>query len=174
MARGEFISEGPNLVQRIDDFSMTGDFTGNIVGQDPLLGPLGDNGGTTLTHALLPESPAIDAGSAEGLSVDQRGFARHLDLLAVSNGGDASDIGAFEYGAEAESGGVQLSFRKEANGDVTVLLTGKTGRFWTVRATADFVNWETLGVVTTEEGSGEITDHGSSAYSGRFYSATAY
>lgn len=34
----------------------------NIVGQDPLLGPLADNGGPTRTHALLPGSPAINAG----------------------------------------------------------------------------------------------------------------
>ena len=30
---------------------------------DPLLGPLQDNGGPTHTHALLPGSPAIDAGA---------------------------------------------------------------------------------------------------------------
>ena len=29
---------------------------------DPMLGPLQDNGGPTLTHALLTGSPAIDAG----------------------------------------------------------------------------------------------------------------
>ena len=34
---------------------------GNI-NSDPLLGPLEDNGGFTLTHALLQGSPAIDAG----------------------------------------------------------------------------------------------------------------
>jgi hypothetical protein len=32
---------------------------------DPLLGPLADNGGPTETHALLPGSPAIDAGENE-------------------------------------------------------------------------------------------------------------
>jgi hypothetical protein len=36
------------------------------------------------------------------------------------------------------------------------------------------VNWETLGVVAMEDGSGEITDHGSSAHGDRFYAATAY
>ena len=30
--------------------------------RDPLLGPVQDNGGPTFTHALLPGSPAIDAG----------------------------------------------------------------------------------------------------------------
>ncbi|NEO87811.1 MAG: CHAT domain-containing protein [Spirulina sp. SIO3F2] len=36
---------------------------GNIIGQDPLLGPLADNGQSTLTHSLLPGSPAIGAGN---------------------------------------------------------------------------------------------------------------
>jgi hypothetical protein len=53
----------------------------NITGQDPLLGPLQNNGGPTFTMALLPGSPAIDAGDnslavdADGnpLTTDQRG-----------------------------------------------------------------------------------------------------
>ena len=35
---------------------------GDQINTDPLLGPLQNNGGPTLTHALLPGSPAIDAG----------------------------------------------------------------------------------------------------------------
>jgi hypothetical protein len=35
---------------------------GDQINTDPLLGPLQDNGGPTLTHAPLPGSPAIDAG----------------------------------------------------------------------------------------------------------------
>jgi predicted outer membrane repeat protein len=35
---------------------------GDQINTDPLLGPLQDNGGPTLTHMLLPGSPAIDAG----------------------------------------------------------------------------------------------------------------
>lgn len=45
---------------------------------DPRLAPLADNGGVTLTHALLPGSPAIDA-AMDGtchLITDQRGEAR--------------------------------------------------------------------------------------------------
>jgi hypothetical protein len=60
-------------------------------GADLKLGPLADNGGPTPTHALLPLSPAINAGSnPAGLSFDQRGagFARVI--------GSAADIGAFE------------------------------------------------------------------------------
>lgn len=62
---------------------------------DPLLAPLGDNGGPTLTHALLVGSPAIDAGTCTGpsgadVTEDQRGISRPQPA-----GGDC-DIGAFE------------------------------------------------------------------------------
>jgi len=64
---------------------------GDTLGGDPLLGPLAANGGTTLTHALLPGSPAIDAGSnLTGLTSDQRGG----NYVRVD--GAAADIGSFE------------------------------------------------------------------------------
>ena len=44
---------------------------------NPLLGPLATNGGPTLTQALLPGSPAIEAGAATaGITTDQRGLPR--------------------------------------------------------------------------------------------------
>src|SRR5690606_30241003 len=48
--------------------------TGNLVGVDPKLGPLADNGGATLTHLPLEGSPAIDTGDPAftGLTTDQR------------------------------------------------------------------------------------------------------
>jgi len=47
---------------------------------DPKLGPLADNYGATLTHALLPGSSAIDAGdNAAGPDTDQRGRPRPVD-----------------------------------------------------------------------------------------------
>jgi hypothetical protein len=50
--------------------------TDGVVG-DARLGPLADNGGPTLTHALLPGSPAIDAADAALCpATDQRGVAR--------------------------------------------------------------------------------------------------
>ena len=66
--------------------------TGNILNQDPDLQPLANNGGPTLTHALLASSPAVDAGN-EGSGVpdnDQRGegFPRVV--------GGGLDMGAFE------------------------------------------------------------------------------
>ena len=63
------------------------------VNTDPMLGLLADNGGPTLTHALDPASPAIDAGDsticagADVNGVDQRGFPRPSG---------ACDIGAYE------------------------------------------------------------------------------
>jgi len=60
-------------------------------GEDPMLAQLGNYGGPTPTHALIPGSPLIDAGAnPAGLTTDQRGagFAR------VANG--QADIGAFE------------------------------------------------------------------------------
>jgi predicted outer membrane repeat protein len=62
---------------------------GNI-DQDPVLGPLQDNGGFTQTMALGPGSPALDAGdNAYCPSTDQRGVTRPQ--------GSGCDIGAYEY-----------------------------------------------------------------------------
>ena len=73
----------------------------NLTGVDPQLLPLAANGGPTPTMALAATSPAIDTGANFGLSTDQRGLARPLNVPTVSNsaaaGADASDIGAFEY-----------------------------------------------------------------------------
>jgi hypothetical protein len=63
----------------------------NLENACPLLGPLRNNGGPTLTHALLSHSPGIDAGNNNnGFEYDQRGpsYAR------VS--GSATDVGAYE------------------------------------------------------------------------------
>ena len=59
----------------------------NLVGGDPKLEDLADNGGLTQTHALQPDSPARDAGYTT-LTTDQRGEKRPK--------GDFDDIGAFE------------------------------------------------------------------------------
>ena len=81
-------------------YNLIGDSTGCTVtaqngdqfgaGANPinaLLGPLQDNGGNTLTHELLADSPAINTGDALNCPVtDQRGLGRDAYC----------DIGAFE------------------------------------------------------------------------------
>jgi Right handed beta helix region len=67
---------------------------------------LTDNGGPTLTHGLLPTSPAVDAGNSFGLAGgDQRGLERPVDFLGIPNaaGGDGADIGAFELARDCAS-----------------------------------------------------------------------
>ena len=67
---------------------------------------LRNNGGPTFTLALQADSPAIDQGTAAGLTgtlaTDGRGagFARVVDVAGVAppSGGDNADVGAFEFG----------------------------------------------------------------------------
>ena len=78
-----------SLIEDPGDTLLVGDH--NRVRVDPLLGPLASNGGPTLTHGLLPGSPAIDAGNPAFPSpppTDQRGFARIV--------GPAIDLGSVE------------------------------------------------------------------------------
>lgn len=100
---GQLNSEGYNLIGDLADTSIIGDTTGNIVNVNPRLDPvLRNNGGLTLTHALEPNSPAIDAGkSLAGLNTDQRGSVRPFDFGSIPNapGGNGADMGSFERSA---------------------------------------------------------------------------
>lgn len=95
---GSLISQGYNLIENAGSGSgcfVGGDLTGNITGTDPALGPLQDNGGLTWTHALLEDSPAIDAGDNSTCpNDDQRGILRPAD--GDNNGSAICDMGAFE------------------------------------------------------------------------------
>lgn len=71
--------------------NISGSFTdggNNLTTGDPLLIPLGDYGGRTLTMPPLPGSPAIDAGGSTAEPADQRGFIRTVGM--------AADIGSVE------------------------------------------------------------------------------
>jgi large repetitive protein len=95
----EFTSGGYNLDEDGScELGKASDLVGVIAGLDPVLR---DNGGPTPTHALPEGSPAIDRGNSFGSSVDQRGLPRPSDFASISNteGGDGSDIGAFELQA---------------------------------------------------------------------------
>lgn len=98
---GSVTSEAYNLIANVSGCNISGDTTGNITGADPMLDSLQNNGGSTLTHALLTGSPAIDAGNPGGcldqndalLTTDQRGFTRPANVSALC------DIGAYESDA---------------------------------------------------------------------------
>ena len=94
---GAINSGGNNILYNTSSCTVNGSAT--LV--EPMLGPLAYNSGPTLNHALLPGSPAIDAGNPGGctnnlggiLTTDQRGLTRPV------NGSSAvrCDIGAFEF-----------------------------------------------------------------------------
>ena len=88
---GTVTSLGYNLSSDDGGGYLTG--PGDQINTNPLLGPLQDNGGSTFTHALLPGSPAIDAGDPNFHPPpfnDQRG----CPFDRVFNG--RIDIGSFE------------------------------------------------------------------------------
>lgn len=82
---GAFTSFGHNL-DGTGQCDLTG--PGDIPNGNAQLGPLASNGGPTQTLALLAGSQAIDAGSGDCPSTDQRGVGRPQ--------GAGCDIGAFE------------------------------------------------------------------------------
>ncbi|MEQ8969201.1 MAG: choice-of-anchor Q domain-containing protein [Coleofasciculus sp. C1-SOL-03] len=97
---GNFISNGFNLI---------GDTTGSTGFENDLIEPditkildttLADNGGSTLTHALVPASPAIDAGNnndvPDGITTDQRGMGFNRIVDGNNDTIAIVDIGAFE------------------------------------------------------------------------------
>ncbi|NER49578.1 MAG: PEP-CTERM sorting domain-containing protein [Symploca sp. SIO1A3] len=100
---GEFTSNGYNLIGNADGgtgFNAIGDLVGTSTNLlDPLLGSLQDNGGRTLTHALLSGSPAIDAGDPNFTpppEFDQRGIGFNRIVYGNNDTIAVIDIGAFE------------------------------------------------------------------------------
>ena len=132
-----------NSSATIDTCIVRGGYAGtNIITDDPLLGPLADNGGPTPTHALLPGSPAIDAAAGSTETTDQRGVARPQ--------GPASDIGAYEeeyhtVSFQAGPGGILsgTSYQSVVEGGSTSPVTALPA------AGHAFVNWTGTGFATT-------------------------
>jgi hypothetical protein len=88
----KIISQGYNICS--DDGGGFLNGMGDLINTDPLLGPLQNNGGPTLTIALLNGSPAIDGGDPNFIPppfTDQRGdgFNRVFD--------NSVDIGSYEH-----------------------------------------------------------------------------
>ncbi len=144
---------GHNLIEDgANTCGLTAAPNNNIIGEDPNLGPLQDNGGATFTHALLPGSPAIDKGSnaicADSATVnnlDQREIIRPQ--------GARCDIGAYE----ADTGAI--TFVKSVVGGVA------TATDWTFTVSGgptgiahnQTVTFTVDGYVVSESGPAEYT-----------------
>jgi hypothetical protein len=92
---GTLASQGYNLIENSKNCTITGITTGNLIGFNPNLGPLQDNGGPTQTQALLGwfgvnggDPAGCTDANGQPLTTDQRGVHRPQ--------GPRCDIGAFE------------------------------------------------------------------------------
>ena len=152
---GPITSQGHNLIARNDGSTgLTNGRNGDLVGSgahplDPMLAPLASNGGSTSTFALLPGSPAVDAGDDAlllapfNLNEDQRGQLRKL--------GAHVDIGAFEYDGTA-NGVIQPprlagALRSSGNGFQFQFLAA-TCTNYSVLVSSNLSDWALLGSAT--------------------------
>ncbi|CAN5381216.1 hypothetical protein BH20ACI1_BH20ACI1_00640 [soil metagenome] len=134
---GAVMSQGFNLIG--NTIGSSGWIATDLLNRNPLLAPLGNNGGLTLTHALMPGSPAINAGS-NALAVDpinnlplqgdQRGFTRFVGTV---------DIGAYELSISDSP--VELSGRVTTSGgrgiaNARIILTDDNGTVLYARTTS--------------------------------------
>jgi hypothetical protein len=149
---GSFTSRGFNLVRQTN--GAIGWLDSDLLNLDPGLGPLQDNGGPTLTHALLAGSPAIDAGkSSDDLLLDQRNQPRRVDNPAVPNapGGDGTDIGALEVDHV-----LRCTEARRVGSNILVRFTSVSDKTYGIQEKPDIISaaWSTLpGVIS---GSGGI------------------
>ena len=125
-----FVSQGHNLIGNADGFTSSFNATGDQKGTaaaplNPQLGLLANNGGLTFTHALLSNSPALDAGdnalakdaNNNPLLTDQRGAQRIADSPDADSTATV-DIGAFEF-----LQGLEDITDKTTNEDVPITVT---------------------------------------------------
>ena len=111
---------------------------------DPRLAPLGHYGGAVPSHAFDNSSglsPAIDKGMAFGATLDTRGYARTYDFPAIdNNGGDGTDIGAFEIQAPSAAPvrlqGRGISGARRGVGGALVTMIGMDGARRSVRTSS--------------------------------------
>jgi len=89
---GTFTSLGYNLASDNGGGVLTG--PGDQIDTNPMLGPLQNNGGPTFTQALLPGSPAINAGNPIFITPPPRYDQRGRGFPRIVHG--RIDIGSFE------------------------------------------------------------------------------
>ena len=134
--------------------------TGSLNSTNPLLGPLAENGGPTLTMSLLPGSPALDAIPSGFPPVDQRGVSRPQ--------GPRADIGAFESLAGTAGGALVITILP--GNSVAIQFLGVPGTTYTVEASTDLTHWTAIGVASAGTNSGfEFIDPAANLTAARFY-----
>jgi hypothetical protein len=131
---------------------------GNNTFQDPRLGPLADNGGPTLTMALLQGSPAIDAGAGSAfLFTDQRGFPRPA--------GSAADIGAYESGSVMPT----LTIARAGGLNLNIVGYGNTGQVCRLLASTNLLHWVSLATNQIGSNGNALFNDNSGTGACRFY-----
>jgi hypothetical protein len=130
---------------------------------DPLLNPLGNYGGPAPTMPPMPGSLAIDAGTVQSFSTDQRGYPRPIGLL---------DIGAVEGVFDPVLPFANMT--KMGNGNVQFRFNNLSGPTYTVLASTNVAaplnTWVNLGpAVEAPPGMFQFTDPQSTNYPQRFY-----
>ena len=165
--------DGTNIVTSINHSGGIETINGGIISANPLLGPLGSNGGPTITMIPQNGSPAINAGltsAAAGITYDQRGpgFPRIV--------GAAVDIGAVEVQSVVASTPFLITGERLTNSTFGFSFTNVSGASFTVYATTNIAlplsNWSSLGsAVESPLGSGhyQFTDPQAGTSAQRFY-----
>jgi len=164
---GDFLSQGFNLIGVTNGSSgwVATDLTGNgAMPVDPSLGPLRNNGGSTFTMALLPDSPALNHGDDAlltapfNLTDDQRGLPR--------KSGNHVDIGAYELQAP------NLIELHRSGSDIAIIFTTEFG--WNYRLERTHVlssdSWTSVADnVTGTGGTVQVLDSGPAIQPQYFY-----
>jgi hypothetical protein len=156
---GAPLSGGHNLASDNGGGFLTA--AGDIINTNPMLGPLASNGGATQTHALLPGSPAINAGQP-GQPGDQRGYPRV----------GTTDIGAFEFDSFALR---IIAIRRLIDGSIQLDGKGVVNSTFSVRVSPDLMtgSFGLLGPATSDNfGDWHYIDSTVSGLTKRFYQAT--
>jgi hypothetical protein len=123
-----------------------------------LLGPLTNNGGATLTMALLPGSPAIDAGQTDiAPATDARGFPRPA--------GAAADIGAYEFGSVIPT----LTIFGVGGTSLTLMARGNAGQSCRLLTSEDLVQWVSVATNKFDPNGTVLFQSNSAARALRFY-----
>jgi hypothetical protein len=153
-----------NLIQ------LNSGFAGGIVtSANPRLGPLANNGGPTPTHALLNNSPAIDAGDNTGLpATDQRGYPRIVD--GDGNGSAIVDIGAVEQGIFRLRTIPQTAASIQLSG-FQLFLLGESNRLYVTEFSPDLFNWTSFATNQSPGVEIPVVDVSTGTNSKRFYRA---